>query len=32
VNPEKSVVRDLDRASVHLLLQNGGRWLYSNKP
>jgi 4-amino-4-deoxy-L-arabinose transferase-like glycosyltransferase len=32
VKPEKSVVRDLDRASVHLLLQNGGRWLYSNRP
>ena len=30
--PEKSVIRDLDRASVHLLLQSGGRRLYSNKP
>ncbi len=32
VKPEKSIVRDLDRPSVHLLLQSGGRWLYSNRP
>ncbi|MBI4241539.1 MAG: glycosyltransferase family 39 protein [Candidatus Rokubacteria bacterium] len=32
VNPERSVVRELPRESVHLLLENGGRWLYSNRP
>lgn len=32
MKPEKSVVRELDGARVHLLLQGGGRWLYSNRP
>ncbi|MBI4588459.1 MAG: glycosyltransferase family 39 protein [Candidatus Rokubacteria bacterium] len=32
VKPEKSVVRELDPRRVHLLLQSGGRWLYSNRP
>ncbi len=31
VKPEKSVVRELDPKSVNLLLQSGGRWLYSNR-
>lgn len=32
LKPEKSVVRELDPKRVHLLLQGGGRWLYSNRP
>jgi len=32
VKPEKSVVREFPPASVHLLSQGGGRWLYSNLP
>lgn len=32
VRPERSVVRDLPGSRVHLLLQYGGRWLYSNRP
>ncbi len=32
MKPEKSVVRELDRARVYLLLESGGRWLYSNRP
>src|SRR5262249_15213776 len=31
-SPEKSVARDLPRESVHLLLDAGGRRLYSNRP
>ncbi|MFQ5827901.1 MAG: ArnT family glycosyltransferase [Candidatus Methylomirabilia bacterium] len=30
--PERSVVRALPESRVHLLLQYGGRWLYSNRP
>jgi 4-amino-4-deoxy-L-arabinose transferase-like glycosyltransferase len=30
--PEASVVRGLPPGSVHLILQGGGRWLYSNRP
>ncbi len=32
VKPERSVVHELDPTHVHLLLQSGGRWLYSNQP
>jgi len=31
VEPERSIVRDLPPGSVHLLLETGGRWLYSNR-
>ncbi len=30
--PERSLVRELPRESVHLLGVSGGRWLYSNRP
>ena len=30
VTPERSVVRGLPPASVHVVAQGGGRWLYSN--
>src|SRR5574337_871134 len=29
--PERSMVRELPAGNVHLLLQAGGRWLYSNR-
>ncbi len=32
VKPARSVVRELPSGRVHLLLQSGGRWLYSNRP
>jgi 4-amino-4-deoxy-L-arabinose transferase-like glycosyltransferase len=32
VKPDRSVVGDLEREGVHLLLASGGRWLYSNRP
>jgi hypothetical protein len=32
VKPERSLVREFPPASVHLLGQSGGRWLYSNRP
>ena len=31
VKPERSVVQNLPKGSVHLLLKSGGRWLYSNR-
>ena len=32
LEPDQSVVQALDPKRVHLLLQSGGRWLYSNRP
>ncbi len=32
VRPARSVVSNLPREKVHLLLRSGGRWLYSNRP
>lgn len=32
VKPDRSVVGELPRGTVHLLLKSGGRWLYSNRP
>jgi hypothetical protein len=31
VKPQWSVVQNLPKGSVHLLLKSGGRWLYSNR-
>lgn len=32
IRPAESVVRDLPGNRVYLLLESGGRWLYSNRP
>jgi hypothetical protein len=32
LTPAKSVVRELPPGEVHLLLEGGGRRLYSNRP